>query len=241
MNTLIILHGWQSQKEKWQQIKDGLQMEGLNVLVPDIPGFKKETELLNPWILDDYVKWLEEFLDSKHIDNDFFLLGHSFGGRISIKFAKKHPKKIKGLILVASAGIKNNSLTKKILLFGALLVRKLRIEDAPFLKGAKAFLRKFFYTFILRKTDYLNTSGALQETIKNVLEEDLTPLLKDIKNSTLLIWGDKDKLTPLFHGKKMHFEIKNSKLKILRGVGHTPYLECPKLLIKIIKEYVISL
>ncbi len=41
-DTIIILHGWGSSKEKWQEVKENLEKQGLKVIVPDLPGFKKK-------------------------------------------------------------------------------------------------------------------------------------------------------------------------------------------------------
>jgi pimeloyl-ACP methyl ester carboxylesterase len=243
MKTLIILHGWQSSKEKWQKTKQILEdSEELKVIVPDIPGFKPETELKRPWNLNDYVEWLKYFIQDKEktcpeLAEGFFLLGHSFGGRMSIKFAAEYPEKVKRLILVSAAGIKNAPFYKKILGLGALTAKKLKIERIPFLKDFWEIFRKFFYYYILRKTDYLQASGFLKETIKNILNEDLTSLLDKISVPTLIIWGGKDRITPVKDAYLMERKIKNSTLEILKNVGHTPYLENPQILAQKIKEF----
>ena len=226
MKTLIILHGWQSSKEKWQKVKENIEDEGIEVVIPDLPGFKPETELPKPWSLDDYVEWLNNFSQGRE---KFFLLGHSFGGRIAIKFASKYPQKLYGLILVSAAGIKKEK--------PAISKIAPILRNFSFLPGYN-FFRRFFYCYILRKTDYLETSGALKETIKNILEEDLIPFLKEIRVPVLIIWGEKDKITPLSDAYLMRKEIKFSQLEILNGIGHTPHLENPELLAEKIKEFI---
>ena len=89
MKTLIILHGWRSSKERWQNVKQNIESSGIKVIAPDIPGFKPETALREPWNLDNYVEWFKGFLAEQRISGQFFLLGHSFGGRILIKFSVK--------------------------------------------------------------------------------------------------------------------------------------------------------
>ena len=133
---LIILHGWQSSKEKWAKVKETIERGGVRVIVPDLPGFKEENRLDRAWNIEDYVKWFENFFQKKE---KFFLLGHSFGGRISIKFASKNPDKLAGLILVSSAGIKPRKRT----------VSKLApsLKKLSFLPGY-FFFRKLFYKFI---------------------------------------------------------------------------------------------
>jgi len=245
MDTIFILHGWQSSKEKWQKVKELIEKEGIKAISLDLPGFKPETELDKPWNLDDYVKWLNSFFQEKErtcpeIAEGFFLLGHSFGGRVAIKFAVKFPQKIKGLILVSSAGIKRDTVLKKLLGWTALFLRALGIKEQPEKKGIYQFFRKVFYTFLLRKTDYLNVSGNLKETMKNILAEDLTPILEKISSPTLIVWGKNDKITPLRDAFLMKDKIKNSKIEILKGIGHAPHLENPEALSQKIKEFVKS-
>ena len=219
-DTIIILHGWQSSKEKWQAVKENLEKQGLKIIVPDLPGFKKETELKNPWDLDDYINWFKNF--SSEISEPFFLLGHSFGGRISIKYAAQHPEKLKGLILVSAAGIKHKRTFKQNLFFQIAKIGN-KFSFLPFFN----LFRKAFYKFIVREKDYIHTQGFLKETFKKIISQDLTPHLSQIKTPTLIIWGEKDKITLLSDANLMNKKIQNSKLEVLKNIGHSPYKEIP--------------
>lgn len=229
----IILHGWQSSKEKWEKVKESLERQGIKTIVPDLPGFKKEAELNRVWNLDDYVGWLEKF--SSEIAEPFFIIGHSFGGRLALKFGAKHPEKLRGLILVSSAGIKSPENPRQKLMAAAAKIGN-KFSFLPFFE----FLRKFFYKFIVRKSDYCGLGGALKETFKKVIAEDLTPFLSQIKTPALIIWGEKDEITPLKDAYLMNKMIPNSKMEILRGVGHAPHLEIPEKLSQIIIDFVIQ-
>lgn len=227
MKKLIILHGWQSSKEKWQKVKKGLEKEELEVIVPDLPGFKKVNELKLPWNLDNYVNWFKDFCDG--FSEPFFLLGHSFGGRIAIKFAVKYPEKLKGLILVSAAGIRK----------GKPLISKIvpLFKKFSFLPGYY-FFRKLFYKFVLRKTDYLEAKGAMKETFKKVIAEDLTSYLSKIKIPTLILWGQKDKITPLSNAYLINKEIPVSTLEIILKAGHEVNLTHPEELVKFIRDFI---
>ncbi|MDD4990522.1 MAG: alpha/beta hydrolase [Candidatus Pacebacteria bacterium] len=241
MDTLIILHGWQSSREKWQKTKELLETQSLKVVVPDLPGFKPENQLDKPWNLDNYVEWLNNFLEnSNSFPEPFFLLGHSFGGRIAIKFAVKYPEKLKGLILVSSAGIKKEKTFRdKVLLKAVKFAKKLGVqEQASQTKGLWQIIRKVFYRYILRQTDYFKANSVQKEIMKNALEEDLKPLLNSITASTLIVWGKKDKMTLLKDAYLMKEKIKNSYLEIIDNIGHTPHLECPEILAQKIKNFI---
>jgi len=235
MKTLIILHGWQSSKERWQEVKENIESDEIEVLLPDLPGFKSESELEKPWNLDDYVEWLKDFSQDRE---KFFLLGHSFGGRIAIKFASLYPQKLFGLILVSAAGLKKKpSVSIKFLGWGVKMMRTLKIDERSQTRSWWRIFKKLFYRYILRKTDYLETTGFLKETIKNILEEDLISLLGKIYTPTLIIWGEKDKVTPLKDARLMKEKIRFSQLEILSGIKHTPHLENPEFLAQKVKEF----
>ena len=69
-------------------------------------------------------------------------------------------------------------------------------------------------------------SGELKETFLKIIGEDLTEEMKNIKIPTLIIWGDKDKETPVEFGRRMNSLIADSKLEILEG-GHYSFLDKP--------------
>ncbi len=251
MKTLIILHGWQSSGSKWQKVKEKIENSsaslgrgGIRVLAPDIPGFKSESELNRPWVLDDYINWFEDFvmqskLEYPDIANGFYLLGHSFGGRMTIKIAAKKIFKLNGVILVSAAGIKRNqAFYAPAIGFAAKIVKAFKLGDKPTGKNLYNFLRIFFYRYVIQKTDYLNAKGNLNETIKNILAEDLKEILPFIDERVKIIWGRKDKITPLSDAYLMQEKIPNSELHILEQTGHMPYLDCPNELAESILEFI---
>jgi len=239
MKSLIILHGWQSSKEKWQTVKEDIEKSGIKVYIPDIPGFKPESALTEAWNLDNYIDWFYGYVASEKISDGFFLLGHSFGGRMAIKIASGHKQKPKGIILVSAAGIKKSpTWSNKVLAEGARIMRELKIEDAPILGICLKLFKGIFYKYILRRTDYYNTKGYLRDTIKNILAEDLSQRLDKITPPTLIIWGKADRVTPIQDAYLMKEKIKNSKLELLERVGHTPYLETPIKLAQLINKFI---
>ncbi len=229
--TILILHGWQSSKEKWQKVKEGLEKQGMKVILPDLPGFKLENKLDTAWNLDDYVRWTRNFVDREMPKEKFFLLGQSFGGRVAIKFAVQHPEKLEGLILVSAAGIK----TKFHLIAGWKLLGFLK--TLSFLPGYN-FLRKVFYFKVLKRTDYYMAEGTMKDVFLKAINEDLSLLLPEIKIPTAIIWGKKDFTTPLRDAYFMKGKISHSRLFLLENIGHTPHLENPELLAQKIIEFI---
>jgi len=80
----------------------------------------------------------------------------------------------------------------------------------------------------------------MKETFKNVIAEDLTPFLSQIKTPTLIIWGEKDKITPLSDGYKMNQEIKSSILKIIpKGIHNLPF-QFPQEIVENILKFILK-
>ena len=84
--------------------------------------------------------------------------------------------------------------------------------------------------------EVLKSLTPAQQVIK-IVNEDLTKYLKHINTSTLLIWGEHDKDTPLDDGKLMNKEIEDSGLVIIPNASHFPYLEYPYYINKIVLEF----
>ena len=213
--TLVILHGWQSKIDRWKPLTNELS-KNFNIFVPVLPGFgSNKVKSKNGWNLNDYCNWLDKFLKKNRINNPV-LIGHSFGGRIAIKYTSSHPQIYK-LILIASAGLKNKSIKK---ISGFYLAKSGNlIFSLPGLGKAKKTLQWFLYK-VLREHDYYEADEFQKKTMANVVNEDLEQNLKTINLPTLIIWGTDDKLTPFWQAKILSEKIKNSFLKSFSDTGH---------------------
>jgi pimeloyl-ACP methyl ester carboxylesterase len=74
---------------------------------------------------------------------------------------------------------------------------------------------------------YLNTEGVLGHTkrLANSVEYPDTTRISQIKQPTLIIWGDLDKIIPVEHAYKFNRDIPNNHLIIYKGSGHIPMIE----------------
>ncbi len=196
----------------------------MEILIPALPGFKKR--LTRPWSLADYVDWLKKKGGKRAV-----FLGHSFGGRVALKLAAENPALVERLILVDAAGIKDKRILARV---KRLVFRLLAKFGAP-LKNID-ILRRFVY-FLTGERDYYRAKGFLRQTMANIVAEDLEPLLAKIKAPTLIVWGSRDVVTPLWMAYKIKSQIPNSKLQIIEDCGHSPHLEAPAALAKIIKQW----
>ena len=92
-------------------------------------------------------------------------------------------------------------------------------------------IKKAFYKFIV-KSDYPTTRGFMRKTYLNIIGEDLTPILEQITIPTIIIWGEKDNVTPLKQAKLINLKVKKSKLIIVPQGAHDLERQMPKELAK---------
>jgi pimeloyl-ACP methyl ester carboxylesterase len=209
---LLILHGWGSNSERWLEVAEPLSKK-FKVIIPDIPGFGKSEVLQEPWNLNKYVSWADEFVRQLKL-GDFYLLGHSFGGALASKISIKHAQEIKKLFLVSAACIRRKTNKKGI---SARIAKVVKIFSfLPFY----TFFRKAVYKFIIRRSDYVYVEGIMKQTYLNVISDDLSFHLPFIKVPTVIIWGDKDEMTPIEDARLINEKIRNSKLVVIPGAGH---------------------
>jgi pimeloyl-ACP methyl ester carboxylesterase len=228
--NFLILHGWNGSSDSWRKIIEILEIK-YKVICPDFPGFGKTETPKISWSLNDFVEWLKDFTEKLDL-KEFFLLGHSFGGRVAIKFSISYPEKVKKLILVSSAGIRQEWGLKEKIVFQISKIGNAIFSKNPFFRF-KDGARNFFYR-IARIKDYSRAKGIMKETMKKIVEEDLLLELSKIQNKTLIIWGEKDKIIPLKYAFIFKEKIKNSKLEILPKIFHSPHLEDPEKLAEVL-------
>lgn len=218
---IYILHGWTYSTERWSPFVNELENNGFTVTMLKIPGL---TAALNEvWNIGNYVDWLHAILTKDPSagsgqENKVTLLGHSNGGLISLAYALKYPDKVGKLILIDSTGIYHKELS----------IRLKRWIFAIAAKTGKRFTsstlaKKFLYK-LARAHDYEKATPIVRETMKNLISEDCSQFLKNLRISTTIIWGENDQVTSVKDGRVMEREIKNSKLFIIKNARHSPQL-----------------
>jgi len=220
---ILILHGWGSCSKNWAEVKSYLENKGFKVYVPDLPGFGQNFPPKDVWSIADYAEWVRTYCKEKNLQQ-FFLLGHSFGGAISLKFSLKYPEKVKKLFLVAPAIIRKKSLKKEI-------IKKIAKSFSFLPESAK----KIIYIKII-KSDYPLRKGIMRDIFVNIVKEDQLANCSDISVPTVIIWGKNDDITPLKDGYLIRERIKNSKLVIIEGQGHNLNKKVPELLAQKVLE-----
>lgn len=222
-DLVVLLHGWGSNIKLFANLIDLLSAK-YRVLAMDMPGFGESEEPPSAWCVDDYASFVIDFIKD-YAPEKVVLLGHSFGGRVIIKLNSRNdlPFEIVKVILVDSAGIlppktnKKSWKTRKYKIGKAILSTKIAQKIAP--DALENFRKK------MGSADYAAASPLMRQVLVKTVNEDLEPLLPNIKCPTLLVWGVNDTATPLSDGEKMEKLIPDAGLVKLENAGHYSFLE----------------
>ncbi len=224
---LVLVHGFLGSSEMWgPQIK--FFKDNFRVIVPALPGFGKSNTIDSCNSIECMARAILRLLDKKKIKN-FNLLGHSMGGMIVQEITKIAGEKILKLICYGT-GPKGNipgrfetiDQSRKKLKIDGLEVTANRIAKTWFVKEEKA---KYFYL-----CDEAGKQTSIEATDNGLIAMknwDGVENLRNIKNDTLIVWGNQDKAYNFNQVETLKNHIPNSDLKIIDGCSHNVHLEKP--------------
>lgn len=218
---LVLLHGWGCEGKTLASIA---AMTGHNhrVYSVDLPGFGESDEPPAVWGTDDYARCIASWMSDQGLIRPI-LLGHSFGGRISIILGSRGLAS--KIILVDSAGIKPR---RSITYYFKVYSYKLQRRISQLILGrerSKALAQKALER--RASADYLAASPRMRGILSRVVNEDLRSLLPHIDVPTLLIWGEDDTATPMRDARIMERLIPDAGLVSFAGCGHYSFLDNP--------------
>ncbi|WP_100400639.1 alpha/beta fold hydrolase [Bacillus sp. FJAT-44742] len=221
--NIVLLHGWGANIQAFAPVHQFLE-KNYRVWSIDFPGFGESDEPPEPWGVGQYTYLFKQFLQKLEIE-DPVLVGHSFGGRVSIKYASEYASEhpIRKIILVDSAGVKPKRELKYYIKVYTYKACKQVLRLPGLSKYREEILNKIKGK--VGSADYKNVSGVMQQSLVHVVNEDLQHHLPDIKVPTLLVWGENDEATPVEDGKLMEEKIPDAGLVVLKGAGHYAYLD----------------
>ena len=208
-NDIVLLHGWGQNIEMMRPIGDNFQNR-FRITILDFPGFGESEEPKEAWTIEDYELMLEEFLKKVNVKKPI-VIGHSFGGRVAIRYSARNP--ISKLVLFGCPCIR----IQEELSLGVKILKKLK--TLPGLNGLGEYMKKF-----IGSRDYKAASPIMRQTLVNVVNEDLSKFAREIEEPTLLIWGTNDTEAPLNEAKELEKIMLDAALITLPGT-HYAYLE----------------
>ena len=216
---VVLLHGWGCNIDIWKGVIEDLE-RSFRVWAIDFPGFGKSPAPSDVWGVEEYTKNFEQFVQASGIRNPI-LVGHSFGGRVAIRYGARN--KVNKIILVDAAGVKpRRSIDYYVKVYSFKLLKKV----LPVLLGPQRAGRIIErYRSKNGSSDYKALSGTMRGTFVKVVNEDLKKFMPLISAPTLLVWGEADTATPIADARIMEKRIPDAGLVVFKGAGHYSFLE----------------
>ena len=237
-HPLILVHGYLGSSEMWCYQKNYFS-NFCRVITPALPGFGESFESQSLNSINKMANTILEIVEEKKIKR-FNLMGHSMGGMIVQEMAKIAGNKIDKLICFATSSIgeipgrfETMDETRKRLKVDGLDVTAARVPKKWFVKGEK-------------DSNYYLCQNAVKNISLEAADDALVAMknwsglkeLKNIKNETLIVWGDKDISYNFKQVDTLRKNIKNSQLEIFRDCSHNVHLEKPNEFNKLIESFI---
>ncbi|MFA7314872.1 MAG: alpha/beta hydrolase [Candidatus Magasanikbacteria bacterium] len=234
---LVFLHGAGGDLTAWNKERSAFHKKGYSTLAIDLRGHGKSSRpnLSEDYDLENFAKDVFAVLKQEKIVQ-FVLVGHCFGGMVTMMFHKFFPKLAEAYILIDTtykAPKKLHWLFHKNLLFVYLLNYILKYKK----NKTKNFVHNNFDKY--RGTGDWNIKRILSDiahtsfkswvfTYQNISKFDAVETMKAIQQRVLIIEGEKDTIFNVLKAKEIHSLIKKSELNIVPNANHIIVLNNPK-------------
>lgn len=229
---ILMLHGWGASSDLMWGAAEALARLGWQCYIPDLPGFGGSAPPSSPWGAEDYARFVLGYMDAVGIKRAH-LIGHSFGGRLSIYLGANEAQRVEKVVLCNSAGIRKPP-------SGGLRLRLYKSARTALQRiGASQLATALQNAYNNRygSPDFQAVSGVMRETLVRVVNQDLSEVAMRLNQQTLMFWGDQDTDTPLWMGQKLEKLIPDAGLIVFEGVGHYSYLERQGEFVRIVDHF----
>ena len=230
---VVLIHGLGDvASDTWSGVIPALSKR-YHVLTFDLPGFGRSSKSNQLYSPDNYVAFIN-YVVKQSGHEQFFLVGHSMGGNIALRFASTYPDKVKRLMLVDAAGILHRfTYTTYFTHFGIQMVPQFYPQQGSDIRAAVGMI----LDELVRNHNLLEagelmvlSDPAMRETILGgnpmviaayaMMMTDYSKTLSSMKVPTLILWGKDDNVTPRRTGKVLATNLPDSGLVVVSNAGH---------------------
>ena len=201
---VIALHGWSRTGADFERI-----LSGLDALALHLPGFGPTSPPPAAWTPADYADELAKALQGMP---PVVVLGHSFGGRVAVRLAARHPECVQALVLTGVPLTRVSSKTKPAFAYrvGRALHRLRLLPEA----SMEALRQKY------GSADYKAASGVMREILVKTVGEDYLEDAALVRAPVYMVWGELDTPAPVAAAEKALSFFPRATLRVVAGAGH---------------------
>jgi pimeloyl-ACP methyl ester carboxylesterase len=253
--AIVLIHGITSSSRTWRAVLGGLA-ERHTVIAPDLLGHGRSGKPRGDYSLGAYASGIRDLLAVLGVPSAT-IVGHSLGGGIAMQFAYQFPERLDRLVLVDSGGLGGevSLVLRAATLPGAEFVLPLLFQPVSRTAGrvaGRVLGRLGVHASAQTRglVEGLESLGAgdarraFVHTARSVIDprgqrvdaRDRLYLSEEVP--TLVIWGAKDRIIPLEHGRRAHELMPHSRLEVFPGAGHFAFNDDPQRFVEVLSAFV---
>ena len=201
---VLALHGWGRTGNDFSDI-----LEGFNAVALHLPGFGPSWAPPTPWSTSDYADHLAKAMEGLAPQ---LVVGHSFGGRVAVRLAARHPHLVSALVL---SGVPLTRVTPARTPAWGFRVAK-HLHRLGFLSEQAMEKKRQQYG----SADYRNASGVMRDILVATVAEDYLDDATKVVAPVTLVWGELDQPAPLEAATRSLDYFPNASLRVVTGASH---------------------
>ena len=200
---VLALHGWGRSRADLLPA-----VQGVDALVPDLPGFGASPPPPTAWGSRDYAEQLAPLLT----DGRWTVMGHSFGGRVAVQLAAGWPDLVSGVVLTGVPLLKAPTTGSPPLAF--------RLAKKAHRLGLLSDARMEAERRKRGSADYRSAQGVMRDCLVRLVNEDYRDLLPGVSAPVQMVWGAGDTAAPLAMAREAQGLIPRVELTVSETSGH---------------------
>ncbi|MDJ0512418.1 MAG: alpha/beta hydrolase [Methyloceanibacter sp.] len=251
-DPLLLIHGFGSSTFTWRRIAPALATTH-RVIAVDLKGFGQSDKPLDEhYSIFDQAQLIKQLILEKDL-KDLTLIGHSYGGGISLMLALDKDPRLEGriskLVLLDTIAYPQN-IPVAFKMMDMPLMSHLGVRMVPPEMQARVALRLAYFDDSKIGEDTVETYAAPLRTIAGkhaVIQsarqivphglEEISKRYSTITQPTLIAWCDSDKIVPLDIGLELRRNMPTSRLEVIEQCGHMPQEEQPEATLRLIQNF----
>jgi pimeloyl-ACP methyl ester carboxylesterase len=235
--SLVLVNGLAEQAETWfrnvRSWRRHFEVHTPNIVAYTGAALQRRIAEGLPIDIEYLVAQLHTYLDSFVQAPPYFLVGSSMGGKVAVEYAVRYPEQVARLVLLCPSGLGDE-------------------EQLPIVEGVRrndmrAMVDSVFYDARLVDRDlvryYLERFGdrrwrlGLLRTIRGTMGHSVRDLLPKVRQPALLITGQEDRIVDPEQAAAVAPLLPRGQLVCLPQCGHAPQMEKPKLVNRLVVEF----
>jgi pimeloyl-ACP methyl ester carboxylesterase len=253
---IALIHGITSSSAVWVDLMRDLADAGYRVIAPDLFGHGASAKPKGDYSLGAYASGVRDLLGLLGFESAT-VVGHSLGGGIAMQLAYQFPEYCERLVLISSGGLGRevSPLLRAATLPGAELVMPLIVRNWGVRTGET--IAGFLDRVGIEAGPHLREMGrgyaslvdadaqqAFVNTLRAVIDAGgqkvsaMDRLYLAERMPMLIVWGARDPIIPVEHGRRAHAEIPHSRFIEIPDARHWPQLDKPRLVCRELSEFI---